>query len=190
MNNTNNLVINYKISPLTKDELFSDSHSQIYYYEISKPDIDTTLSFDYILIKNFYTASIDMLQFYNNSWKTILNEYKLMTEPDCDEEGESYFLINKTKLENFKEESTLFRIYLAQECKEWETYYLKEIKFLKEFESDSKISNPQDNISFNQKDCLYQLNNIKLLHDKEAIHRKYLELNNLDFEKVNINIFK
>jgi hypothetical protein len=187
----------YKISQLKKDILELQNNPFLYYYEITPKIFDDNFAFDfdYILFKNFYTASINILQFHDRKWKTILNEFTLMTDPDSDEEGEKYFLLEKGNFENFNIHATIMRIYLTQECTDWKSFCLSEIKFLKEkfIQDSSNESNSQlgrNHLKYDQSNSTFQIGKFIILHDKEDINRKYLEINNLDYKQTNLHLLK
>jgi hypothetical protein len=92
-----------------------------YYYEMM---IDE--EFDYIVFKNFYTHKIQICIFYDE-WKNA-SEMILMNDPDCDEEGEKYFLISRKVLN----ELGRIRIYLEQKNDIWKEYYLTDFKIVKD----------------------------------------------------------
>ena len=196
--NIENVSSLYKISQLKKDILDLHNNPFLYYYEITPKNLndDFAFEFDYILIKNFYTASINILQFQNNKWKTILNEFTLMADNYSDEEGEKYFLLEKGNFENFKKDATIMRIYITQECKDWKTFSLSEIKFLKEKfitsenNNESNYQSRQNLVKYDQSDSVFKIGKFTILHDKDDINRKYSDINNLDYKQTNLHLLK
>ncbi len=98
---------------------------------------------------------INIIQFANNKWKCILSDYKIMQDPECDEDSEKYFVINCKKLiENgLSYDAELMRFYLTQDSTIWKDFYLSEIKFIKE---DNLIENNTSIIKYSQNDNRFE----------------------------------
>ena len=79
-----NVNVSSKIS-----EIDFESGKNIFYYEISSEE---NLSFDYLIIKNYYVASISISIFLEDKWKTVLDNCTLMQNPGMDEDSERYFI--------------------------------------------------------------------------------------------------
>lgn len=162
--------MNYKVS----DKKIEYIDGKTYFY-IDILFNDSTM-FDYIMFKNFYTHVINIFQYIDNKWKSILNEYKLMTDPDCDEEGEKYSIINKKQFINIFD-SLQMRIYLTQDCSTWKTFTLNEINFIKETDENNVDCKYLLNKNSNQYEFNISTDNkVTLITDKEEMNQKYIEI--------------
>lgn len=184
----------YRISEKKIEHL--DDVKPLHYIEVT-PQNSQEFDFEIILFKNFYTHMINIVQFSNEKWKCILGDYKLMSDADCDEEAEKYFVINLKQLtENgFKKESELIRIYLTQDSCYWKNFNLNELKFLKETTSDDPEITSSNNIKFNPNNSRFEFTkyypNLVILNDKEEINQKYIEIMKVNnISNLNFTIFK
>lgn len=134
------------------------------------------IDFDYIIFKNFYVASIDIEIFINEGFKTILEDYVLMPNPNVDEGAEKYFVISKkdTKFNEINPNNSnvsTIKIILKQNSTLWKDYYLTKIEFIKE---GTKGNN--DNFVFeNEPRLLYKIKNTNttFIQDKDSINAIY-----------------
>jgi hypothetical protein len=157
----------------------------LYYIEITS---DSNLDFEYILIKNYYVHMISIVIYVNNKWNSILNDFKLMTDAESDEEGEKYCIIGKQqmlyddKILGVKE-INLMRIYLSQNSTTWKNFYLTEVQLVKEENTNSIYINNKSRFEFNPKTII--------LYNREEINQKYIEIMNVtNINEVNLKILK
>jgi hypothetical protein len=183
-----NGIINFTIS--NKKTEFLDESKPLYYIEIVPDKKNRFQDFDYIIIKNFYTHTINIVQHSNNKWKCILGDYKLMTDSDCDEESEKFFVIHRKQLEDngLSEDAKLMRIYLTQESPYWKEFDLQEIKFINE----KKLSEDNEtSFKYNMNNSRFEIGNFTILNDKEEINQKFIEIMKLNNSSdLKLNIFK
>jgi hypothetical protein len=138
--------MNNRINATVKEKQSETIQStQLFYREIKLQSTD----FDCIVIKNDYTHIINIFQLVDEKWKCILGEYKLMNEPDCDAESESYTVIYKKQFTYFDKNSQLLRIYMQQEFspKIWKQFDIQSIKFY-----NNSINNQQQEMDDNKTD--------------------------------------
>lgn len=181
------------ISSKKKQKDLEENNKPLEYIEVSS---DEPLSFTYILIKNFYVASISIMVYYEEKWHCILENFRLMTDPDSEEDSEKYFIIHRknTKLEEKQlddKDYKIMRFYLIQNSLTWKEFNLHLIKLIKDTEDDSEkifdkvnyqlTSNPK--FEFKDRD-------IYLLNDKEEINQKYIEMtNSANADDIKLDIF-
>lgn len=165
-------------------EYLNSENKPLYYIEVTPPE-----NFEYILIKNYYTSTINIVQMVNEKWKCILSDYRLMTNSDTDEEGEKNFLFNKSQLLGYTEKLVL-RIYLEQESTNWKNFSLENIKFIPftSNEQDAKTV-PLFNLNNSSFEFIINGKTHSILHDKEEINQKYIEINNAK-DNITFSIFK
>jgi hypothetical protein len=189
----------YKISERRSEYL--DDLKPLHFIEIT-PILNTFAEeFDYILFKNFYASNISIVQFVNSKWKCILSDYKLMNDPDCDEDAERYFIINKKQLsEPFNKDSTVLRIYLNQDSNTiWKEFTIRNLKFVKEVINSTILENNTDTnnndtnnelIKYYLTNSRYEINKLVILNDKEEMNQKYIEMNNMNVNELTFKILK
>lgn len=183
-----NGIINFTIS--NKKTEFLDESKPLYYIEIIPDKKNKFQDFDYIIIKNFYTHTINIVQHSNGKWKCILGDYKLMTDPDSDEESEKNYVINRKLLEEngLSEDAKLLRIYLTQESPFWKEFDLQEIKFLNE---KKLIEDNDTSLKYNMNNSRFEMETFTILNDKEEINQKFIEIMKLNnTHDLKSNIFK
>ena len=199
--------LDYYISDRKRENL--DEMKPLFYIEVESSKDEKFKNFDYILIKNYYTHTINIVQFFNEKWKCVLGEFNLMPDPDCEEESESYVVINKKQLlENgFSELAKCIRIYLSQESQCWNFFTLREIFFIKESLNVNTYTNSNNLYSYNEggakidpvKFCMsnnrFEFNynsdaDVNILNDKDEINSKFSEIMNKGSSYVNFSIFK
>jgi hypothetical protein len=158
---------NYLISSL-KSELLDDT--QVHFIEVTPKD-KFFQDFDFIVIKNFYSHTVNIVQFANDKWKCVLAEFKLMNDPDCDEEAEKYFMIRSKLMKDngYSSQAEILRFYLTQDSELWNSFSLKEIRFVKECEE-------KEIIKYNQSKSRFDFPTIVILNDREEINQKNIEL--------------
>jgi len=197
---TNFIKLDYSISEKKIEVLNDDLDTKPLFYIEVIPNAD--FDFDYILFKNYYTYFINIIQFANEKWKCVLNDYKLMPNTDCDEDSEKYFVIYAKQLvENgFSNDAKFLRIYLSQDCNIWKSFYISQVMFIKTKESNDNYNKYISNNSRFEfeldKNNFFNKNNlntqqITILNDKEEINQKYIEImkvNNIN--DLNFTIFK
>jgi hypothetical protein len=173
-----------KLTISVKKKEFLDDSKPLFNIEVIAED--SFPDFDYILIKNYYTYTINIVQFYNDKWKCILNDYKLMSDPDFDEDGEKYSLIHRKTLDDngFIPETKVIRFYLTQDSTFWRDFTLEEIKFIK----DANIQ--LDNIKYNSSNMRFEIGKNIILNDKEEINQKYIEIIKVDNCDISLSLFK
>ncbi len=118
----------FQISPVKSQFL---DEIPVYFIEV-RGEENFLPPFDFIIIKNFYTHTVNIVQFAEEKWKCCL-ELKLMTDPDCDEEAEKYVVIHRKQLEEngyLQDKAEVLRFYLVQDSTLWNSFSIKEIKFL------------------------------------------------------------
>ncbi len=168
---------------------FLDDTKPLYYIEVVPHKKSKFNDFDYIVLKNFYTHTINIVQFFNEKWKCILGDYKLMNDPECEEEAEKYFVIYKKQLEDhgLSEDAKLVRIYLTQESSIWKDFNLEDIKFV----SEKKLNDMNDLFKYNMNNSRFEIGKYIILNDKEEINQKFIEIMKLNnSSELNLNIFK
>ena len=160
-------------------EIDFESGKNVFYYEISSLD---NLVFDYLIIKNYYVASISIsILIDEEKWKTVLDNYTLMHNPNMDEDSERYFIFSKKemKLNNNIPQFKKMRIYIYQNSSYWKEYKLNMIKIASEKDLSKEIK--EDNIHFEltpKQQFVFQDKNIILLNGKDEINQKYIEISN------------
>jgi hypothetical protein len=180
--------MNNRINATIKEkQLETIQSTQLFYREIKLQSTD----FDCIVIKNDYTQIINIFQLVDEKWKCILGEYKLMNEPDCDAESESYTVIYKKQFTFFEKNSQMLRIYMQQEFspKIWKQFDLQSIKFYnnsnnnqqQDLEDNKTNSNSQSKIFLNKLTNSFEITlegdkKIIVPTDKDILAHKYLEL--------------
>jgi hypothetical protein len=171
----------YLISPL-KSDLLDDT--QVHFIEV-RPKDKFFQDFDFIVIKNFYSHTVNIVQFANDKWKCVLAEFKLMSDPDCDDEAEKYSLIrSKLMKENgYSSEAEILRFYLTQESELWNSFSLKEIRFVKESEE-------KEIIKYNQNKSRFEFPSLVILNDREDINQKNIELMKTGMGDSHLSLFK
>ena len=106
-------------------EVDFESGKNIFYYEISSEE---NLNFDYLIIKNYYVASISIsILIEEEKWKIVLDNYTLMHNPNMDEDSERYFIFTKKEmklLDNNIPKFNKMRIYIYQNSSYWKEYKL------------------------------------------------------------------
>ncbi len=150
--------------------------------------------FDYIIFKNFYTQILNIFIFHNEKWKSILSDLILMKDPDCDEDSEKIFIINRKQLcLNLKSPKPiqLIRFYLSQESTIWNTFHISNISFLRDsvlggdVKEDCKIKKEKERLEFISHDG----SQIKLLLNKDESEQRLMELMKGGSDKYKINFF-
>lgn len=150
--------------------------------------------FDYIIFKNYYTQILNIFIFHNEKWKSILSDYILMKDPDCDEDAEKFFIINKKQLSldlNSTKPIQILRFYLSQESTIWNTFNISEISFVKdlslnvEVREDCKIKRDNERLEFISNDG----SQINLITNKDEIDQKYIEFMKYGSDKYKIKFF-
>lgn len=91
--------LNYSNNNLSSLINTNTKTTKAFFYELKfeSENNNTITNLEYITFKNYYTASISIMIKYENSWKSILNDFKIMENADCEEEAEKYVLIHKSK---------------------------------------------------------------------------------------------
>lgn len=183
----------FSISSKKIQKDIEENDKPLTYIEVSSDD---PISFTYILIKNFYVASISIMVFYEEKWHCILENFRLMVDPDSEEDSERYFIIHRknTKLEEKQlddKEYKIMRFYLIQNSLMWKDFDLHLIKLLRDTEDDSEkvldkvIYQLSSKPKFEFKD-----RELYLLHDKEEINQKYFEMtNSANADDIKLDIF-
>jgi len=150
--------------------------------------------FDYIIFKNFYTQILNIFIFHNEKWKSVLSDLILMKDPDCDEDAEKYFIINRKQLcldLKSPKPIQLIRFYLSQESTIWNTFHISEISFIKDYlitgdiKEDCKIKKEKDRLDFNSHDGSH----MNLLLNKDESEQRFLELMKGGNDKYKIKFF-
>jgi hypothetical protein len=172
-----NGIINFTIS--NKKTEFLDESKPLYYIEIVPDKINKFQDFDYIVLKNFYTHTINIVQHSNGKWKCILGDFKLMIDPDCDEDSEKNYVIHRKQLEEngLSEDAKLLRIYLTQESSYWKEFDLQEIKFINE---KKLIEDNESLYKYNMNNSRFEIQSQIILNDKEEINQKFIEIMKLN----------
>ena len=181
-----------------KSETIDD---KFYYYvditfndELEEVDLTKFPFFDHIIFKNYYTQVLNIFIYHNEKWKSILSDFILMKDSDCDEDGEKYFIINKKQLSlNFESEKPiqLIRLYLSQESTIWNTFHISDISFIKdlpdvpECPDDCKIKKEKDRLEFKSHDNSM----INLITDKDEMNQKYIDLMKVGGDKFKLKYF-
>ena len=131
---------------------------------------------EYFTFKNYYTASISIMAKVEFNWKFILSDFKIMENPDCEEESEKYVMIHKSKLNFsgleikkiekmriflFQPHSNLFKKYRISNFKIFTSNIYEEIK--SNFEKKGNIN--LGSISLNK----FYLGSGKFYIDKNSV---------------------
>lgn len=150
--------------------------------------------FDYIIFKNFYTQILNIFIFHNEKWKSILSDLILMKDPDCDEDAEKYFIINRKQLcldLKSPKPIQLIRFYLSQESTIWNTFHISDISFLRdsqlcaEVKEDCKIKKENERLEFISHDG----SQVNLLLNKDESEQRLMELMKGGSDKYKIKFF-
>ncbi len=158
-------------------EIDFESGKNIFYYEISSEE---NLSFDYLIIKNYYVASISISISLEDKWKSVLDNITLMQNPGMDEDSERYFIFSKKEMKidnslNFNK----MRIYIYQNQSYWKEYKLNMIKLASDKDLSKEIK--EDKIHFDltpKQQFVFKDINLILLNGKDEINQKYIEISN------------
>ncbi len=171
----------YKISQVKTEYL---DEIKVYFIEVTSPD-SFLKPFDFIVIKNFYTHTVNIVQYAQDKWKCVLAEFKLMSDPDCDEEAEKYSVIYRKQLEEngFSNQAEILRFYLTQESEHWNSFTLKEIKFVKDSEE-------KEGLKFNHTTSRFEFANVTLFNDREEINQNYIEIMQTNSSDVKLTLLK
>jgi hypothetical protein len=161
-------------------EVDFESGKNIFYYEISSEE---NLNFDYLIIKNYYVASISIsILIEEEKWKIVLDNYTLMHNPNMDEDSERYFIFTKKEmklLDNNIPKFNKMRIYIYQNSSYWKEYKLNMIKLASDKDLSKEIK--EDKIHFDltpKQQFVFKDINLILLNGKDEINQKYIEISN------------
>ena len=158
-------------------EIDFESGKNIFYYEISSEE---DLSFDYLIIKNYYVASISISISLEDKWKSVLDNITLMQNPGMDEDSERYFIFSKKEMKienniNFKK----MRVYIYQNSSFWKEYKLNMIKIVSEKDLSKEINDDKIHFELTPKQqFVFYDKDIILLNGKDEINQKYIEISN------------
>ena len=158
-------------------EIDFDSGKNIFYYEISSEE---NLSFDYLIIKNYYVASISISISLEDKWKSVLDNFTLMQNPGMDEDSERYFIFSKKemKIDNNLHFSKM-RIYIYQNQSYWKEYKLNMVKIASEKDLSKEIKDDKIHFELTPKQqFVFFDKKINLLNGKDEINQKYIEISN------------
>ena len=175
-----------KIYKKQKGSPFNDKSN--YYIDITSPQ---KISFTYLLIKNFYVASISISAMADNEWKVILDNYVLMQNPDIEENSEKYFMIPKKNftIDAMYENFTTMRIFLYQDSPYWKDYNLPEIKLIDDENEEEKVSCDKvkfESLSGTKQKYIFKDIGINIIIDKDELNQKYIDLSKGETNVYNI----
>ena len=99
------------------------------------------VALDSFTFKNFYVNSITVLHTHRTQldsaassaspWTPVLAEYRLMQDPQYEDDAEASFTIHSSEFEDgfFAEQTTFIRIYLDQPSSRWKEHTLHDLRF-------------------------------------------------------------
>lgn len=175
-----------KISQKQKGSFFNDKSN--FYIDITSTQ---KINFTYLLIKNFYVASISVSVMVDNEWKVILDNYVLMQNPDTEEGSEKYFMIPKKNftIDAMDDNFTSMRIFLYQDSPYWKDYNLPEIKLIDEENEEEKLSYDKvkfESLSGAKQKYVFKDTGTNIIIDKDELNQKYIDLSKGETNVYNI----
>lgn len=166
-----------------------------------------------ILLKNYYTALIDIDVLYNSNWNRILSNFKMMEDTQFEDDSERYVIISKDKfdfkfIEEYMIEHNLnvfdkdllikeynkikqIKIILHQPCKDYKLFKLNDIVFF------NNLCNTEYTNIYVNKQITMSDNTVMIINENEIVDIYYEILkkyNNTDNEsstkdnKIKINV--
>jgi hypothetical protein len=166
------------ISDKQNDILLSTTTKPLTYIAITSTN---KITFDYLLIKNYYVSSISIRVYYDSKWVVVLDNYTLMGNPDSEEDSEKYFLISSKELkfesddsDAFSKDFTELRIYLHQPSEYWKEFNLPYIKLLNQNDLSMNDNLKFEGASTNKHKFIFKDRGITLHINNEELNHHYI----------------